>query len=174
MAAESARLLKERIRKMEPSGTHALLFTMRGVSAANKNDWPAARQDFLDAYSLDSVSAFSLNNRGYVAERDGDLETAKFFYEKAKKASDSNARVGLATQRSAEGKRLSTVATDSNHKVDGELERYSEDRRRETAPIELVPRNAKLEAESLVPPEEHSAANGVTGASSSSETQFPQ
>jgi hypothetical protein len=33
-----------------------------------------------------SASAFSLNNRGYVAEMDGDLETAQFFYGKARKA----------------------------------------------------------------------------------------
>jgi Flp pilus assembly protein TadD len=93
----SARRLEERMKKMDSAEANAVMFTMRGVSATNQNDWPAAREDFLQAYSLDPVSAFSLNNRGYVAEMDGDLETAQFFYDKARKAGDSNIRVGLAS-----------------------------------------------------------------------------
>ena len=76
------------------------------VSATNRNDWQAARQDFLKAYSLDPNSAFSLNNLGYVSERDGDLETAQFFYTKAQNAGDANARVGLASDSAAEGEKL--------------------------------------------------------------------
>ena len=140
MAAESARRLEARIQKMDPSEAHAVMFTVRGVSATNRNDWLEARQDFLQAYLLDPTSAFSLNNRGYVAEMDGDLETAQFFYEKARKADNSNARVGLASLHSAEGKTLLTVAADSNQQVDGELDKYSRDRRRESGPIELTPR----------------------------------
>ena len=140
MAADSARRLEARIKKMDSAETHAAMFTLRGVTAVNKNDWHEARQDFLHAYSLDSSSAFSLNNRGYVAEMDGDLESAQFFYEKARKADDSNERVGLASLRSAEGKRLVTVAGESNQHVDGELNSYSQERRRQTGPIELTPR----------------------------------
>ena len=36
---------------------------------------------------------------------------------------------------------LSTVATDSNQKVDGELEKYSQARHQLTGPIELTPRD---------------------------------
>lgn len=140
MASESAKRLQKKIRSMDPAEARSLVFTMRGVAAANQNDWAAAQQDFLKAYSLNPQSAFSLNNRGYVAERDGDLETAQFFYGKARKADDSGARVGLATQSFAEGKDLFTVATDSNQKVDYALEQYSQQRRRETGPIELTPR----------------------------------
>jgi len=128
MAAQSARRLESRIQKLDPAGTRAVMFALRGVSATNKNDWPGARQDFLQAYSLDPSSAFSLNNRGYVAEMDGDLESAQFFYDKARKANDSNVRVGLASLRSAEGKKLNTVATESNQQVDGELDSYSRER----------------------------------------------
>jgi tetratricopeptide (TPR) repeat protein len=116
------------------------MLAVRGVSAANQNDWRDARQDFLEAYSLDANSAFSLNNLGYVAEKDGDLETADFFYDKARKAGDATARVGLTTQPSAEGMNLSTVAADSDQKVDSALGRYSEARHRQTGPIELTPR----------------------------------
>jgi Flp pilus assembly protein TadD len=140
MAAESSRRLQKRLRDMVPAEAKSVKFTMHGVSAANQNDWAQARQDFLKAYSLNPQSAFSLNNRGYVAERDGDLETAQFFYEKARRADDSGARVGLATQRFAEGQDLVTVASDSNQKVDSALEEYSRQRRRETGPIELTPR----------------------------------
>jgi Flp pilus assembly protein TadD len=140
MAGESARRLQERIRKLGPAEVQATVFTVRGVAAANKNDWPAARQNFLTAYMIDPASAFSLNNRGYVAERDGDLETAQFFYDKARRASNSNARIGSATQHTAEGKSLAIVATDSHHQVDGELDKYSAERHRRTGPIELTPR----------------------------------
>ncbi len=147
MAAESAKRLQKHLRDMNPAETQAVMFTMRGVSAANQNDWNSARQNFLKAYSLNPRSAFALNNRGYVAEKDGDLETAQFFYEKARKAEDSGARVGLATQRFAEGKDLLSVASDSNEKVDYALEQYSQQRRRETGPIELTPRGATQDQE---------------------------
>ena len=142
MAAESASRLQKRMHEMSPAEVQSAMFTMRGVAAANQNDWPAARQNFLKAYSLNPRSAFSLNNEGYVAEHDGDLETAQFFYEKARKADDSGTRVGLATQQFAEGKDLLTVASDSNEKVDDAIERYSQQRRRETGPVELTPRGA--------------------------------
>jgi len=147
MAAESAKRLQKRLRNMSPSESQSVLLTMRGVAAANQNEWAAARQDFLRAYSLNPRSAFSLNNRGYVAEQDGDLETAQFFYAKARKADDSGVRVGLATQRTAEGKDLLSVASDSNEKVDDALEEYSRQRRRETGPVELTPRGAAQERE---------------------------
>jgi tetratricopeptide (TPR) repeat protein len=138
---------------MDPVEALAVMYTLRGVSATNRNDWSEAKRDFLQAYSLDPASAFSLNNRGYVAEMDGDLETAQFFYGKARKADDSNVRVGLASLRSAEGKRLFTVASESNQQVDGELGVYSQDRRRQTGPVELSPRINAPDGVSSVQPE---------------------
>lgn len=153
MAAASAKRLEARMKKMDSAEVNAVMFALRGVSATNQNDWLQARQDFLHAYRLDPSSAFSLNNRGYVAEMDGDMETAQFFYGKARKAGDSNARVGLATLQSAEGKRLSSIAAESDHQVDGELDKYSQDRRRQTGPIELTPRNQLPNGDSSVPME---------------------
>jgi Flp pilus assembly protein TadD len=173
MAAKSTKLLEERIRKMNPAELHAAMLAVRGVSEANQNNWPAAKRDFLEAYSLDPTSSFSLNNRGYVAERDGDLETAQFFYEKARKASDSNTRVGLATEHSAEGRKLLTVATDSNHKVDSELDRYSRDRRRQTGPIELTPRDSTPAEDSGVPVSKSSSPDDSSTISTSSVPQYP-
>jgi tetratricopeptide (TPR) repeat protein len=141
MAAASEGRLEDRLRKMGGAQERAILFTLRGVSAMNANNVAAAKEDFLHAYSLDPGNAFSMNNRGFVAEMDGDLETAEFFYGKARRAEDSNARVGLATQHNAEGKKLAAVATGSDQLVDGQLDRFSQQRHTETGPIELTPRN---------------------------------
>jgi Flp pilus assembly protein TadD len=140
MAEDSAKKLEARMQQGGASGDLAAMLAFHGVYALNQNDWDTARKDFLRAYSLDPGSAFSLNNLGYVAEKEGDLETAQFFYEKARKAGNANASVGLATQLAAEGKSLSSVATDSHQKVDDALDQYSRERKRETAPVELVPR----------------------------------
>jgi len=99
----------------------------------------------LKAYSLDPNSAFTLNNRGFVAEQDGDLETAQYFYGKAQRAEDAAASIGLATQLAAEGQSLETVAGTSNGKVDDALEVYSQKRRQEQAPVELTPRGGASE-----------------------------
>jgi len=159
MAAASARRLDQRAKKMGNAEVNAAMFTLRGVSAANQNDWLAAKQDFLHAYLLDSSSAFSLNNRGIVAELDGDLETAQFFYDKARKAGNSDARVGSATLRVAEGKKLFSVATDSNQQVGGELDRYSQQRHAETGPIELTPRGNSSSVDSNASPESSSSSD---------------
>jgi Flp pilus assembly protein TadD len=151
MAAASERRLEERLKRIGDAQERAVLFTVHGVSASNQNNWLEARQDFLHAYSLDPGNAFSLNNRGFVAEMDGDLETAEYFYDKARKAGDPNARVGLSTQRGAEGKRLITVAADSDHQVNGELDKYSQQRRRQTGPIELTPRGGTPGGDSSAP-----------------------
>lgn len=141
MAAESARKLEQRLQNTDSAQAQAALLTVRGVSATNRNDWQAARRDFLKAYSLDPNSAFSLNNLGYVSERDGDLETANFFYMKARQADDANARIGLATSSLAEGQHLEVVAADSQQKVGGELDRYRQARHTEPGNVELERRD---------------------------------
>lgn len=140
MAAASARRLERRMGNSGPAEAQAVMFTIRGVFAVNRNDWASAREDLLRAYSLDPTSAFTLNNRGYVAEKDGDLESAQYYYGKAQRAEDAGAQVGFATQLAAEGRSLGAVATDSNGKVDDALEAYSQQRRRQTGPVELTPR----------------------------------
>jgi Flp pilus assembly protein TadD len=153
MAADSAKKLRERMQKAATVQAQAALLAVRGVSATNRNDWLAARRDFLQSYSLDPNSAFSLNNVGFVSEMDGDLETAQFFYAKARMAEDAKARVGLATRRSAEGKHLSAVATDSDQKVDGKIVQESQARRRHSGPVELKHRDDTPVVEPMVSPE---------------------
>ena len=156
MAAASAKRLEKRIRDTGSAGSQAIMLSIRGVFEVNQNDWSSARQDFLKAYSLDPNSAFTLNNRGFVAEQDGDLETAQYFYGKAQRAENAGGNVGLATQLAAEGQSLEAVAGTSNDKVDDALEVYSQKRRQEQAPIELTPRggssNSSPENEPKTPP----------------------
>lgn len=140
MAEASARRLRKRMQSMPANQLESEKYNVLGVYEVNENRPEAAKQDFLRAYSLDPASAFSLNNRGYVAEMNGDLETAQFFYEKAWRANDAQARVGLATSRYADGKKLITVATDSDGRVGQALDVYHEERREQIGPIELTPR----------------------------------
>ena len=153
MAAESARRLEQRLQNTDSSQAQAALLTVRAVSATNRNDWQAARRDFLKAYSLNPNSAFSLNNLGYVSERDGDLETANFFYMKARQADDANARIGLATSSLAEGQHLEVVAADSQQKVGGELDRYRQARHAEPGNVELERRDGTPVDTNPAPPQ---------------------
>ncbi len=140
-AADSAQHLRKRMQGVDSDGAHATMFTLRGVAAINRNDWHTAKLDLLQAYSLNPKSAFSLNNLGYVAEKDGDLETAQFYYAKARKAADAEDRIGLATQRSAEGKHLVSVAQESDLRVDSEILQYSQAERMQTGPVQLIRRD---------------------------------
>lgn len=141
MAETNAKRLQKRIEESDSATASADMLNMRGVAAANQSDWVTARQDFLKAYSLDPNSAFSLNNRAYVAEREGDLESAQFFYEKARKAEGAKMPVGRATSSAAVGRPLTQVATESDQKVDGALQTYSRERHTQETPIELTPRD---------------------------------
>jgi Flp pilus assembly protein TadD len=152
MAAANAMRLES---KSEGSGlpeSQASLLSEQGVFAANENDWPTAKRDFMRAYALDPNNAFSLNNRGYVAERDGDLESAQFFYQKAGQAYGADFTVGFATRPSAQGQALTRVATQSRQQVDGALDIYSRERRGQPGSIELTPRGAGATAPRQQPP----------------------
>jgi Flp pilus assembly protein TadD len=140
IAGENAARLQSRMQNAGSADERAALLAVDGVLAVNRNDWTTARQDFIREYSLSPESAFSLNNRGYVAEKDGDLESAQFFYEKAGKAYDTNVRVGFATRISAQGDSVAKVAAGSDTKVQSALDEYSRERRHQPGPIELVPR----------------------------------
>jgi Flp pilus assembly protein TadD len=165
MAAASARRLHQRLMRLGTTDARAATLTERGVAAVNENNWLEAKEDFLHAYSLDPANAFALNNRGFVAEMDGDLETAQYFYDRALKAGDAGSRVGLATQRTAQGKKLFTVTTDSNYQVDGELDRYSQRRHQETGPIELTPRGGATTENPAEAPERPSSSEDPPAAS---------
>jgi tetratricopeptide (TPR) repeat protein len=151
MAAANVMRLEGQSQENGSSEIQVFLLSQQGVFAANENDWSTAKRDFMQAYALDPSSAFSLNNRGYVAERDGDLESAQFFYQKAGQAYGAGLPVGLATSPSVKGQALSRVATESRTQVDGALDVYSRERRGQPGSIELTPRGAAATGESTAP-----------------------
>jgi Flp pilus assembly protein TadD len=141
MSAENAKRLHARMNTLQSPEIQTALFNLRGVSAMNRNDWRGAWENFSQAYKLGPSNAFSLNNQGYMAELNGDLETAQEFYREAQRAGDSGAQVGLATRRDAEGIRLYSVANGSEAEVSGAIEAASQERRRNAAPIQLKRRD---------------------------------
>jgi tetratricopeptide (TPR) repeat protein len=151
IAADTAKRLSRRMNSLESPEVTAQLLNLRGVAAINRNDPQGASKDFLQAYKLDPNNAFSLNNLGYVAEMGGDLETAQVFYERARLAQQANARIGVATRRSAEGVKLFEVADESDQKVGVKMEKQSEARRRQTGPIVLRHRDGTPVDESPEP-----------------------
>ena len=141
MAAESQRAVEEQMRKHSAPEDRAAQLNFRGVAAMNRNDQDSARKDFSAAYKLDPNSAFSLNNAGYLAEMNGDTETANFFYDRARLALDASRRVGLATKSTAEGISVSDTAETSASQTSTELAQVQEQRRREHPPIQLKSRD---------------------------------
>jgi Flp pilus assembly protein TadD len=124
----------------------------RGVSAINRNDFKLARQYFEEAYKLDPKNAFALNNMGYLAEADGDRETADFYYAKAKEADQSSMRVAYATRKDAEGEKLAAVAGGSDESVNKAIDEAAAARRMQGGPVVLHNRDNSAVTEPLVPP----------------------
>jgi Flp pilus assembly protein TadD len=137
VAAESAKALRKRMQDMSPGQIRAEMLAVRGVAATNRNDWDTAKKDFVEAYALDPESAFALNNLGYVEERAGNFETAKSYYARARSADDAGARIGIATQVSAQGQPLATVADESHQDMDKQLDAYRQEHRGEKKTYEL-------------------------------------
>lgn len=151
MAVDSAKALRERLARKNDTAEQVAELNLRGVSAVNRNDLQTAGEDFRKAYALDPNSAFTLNNIAYVAELEGDRETAQFFYDRARQAGGANATVGVATRRTEEGKKLFAVAADNNSLVDAKLDREREALRRLQEPVVLRRRDNSIVEESAQP-----------------------
>jgi len=141
MAMHNAKVLRARMATQTTLAAQVASLNLRGVSAANRNDLQTAAKDFRQAYALDPRDPFALNNIGYVAEMDGDRETAQFFYDSALRAGAANLKVCLATRRDAEGQKLSQVAGDSDAEVASALTAERDVRRRQHAPVVLLRRD---------------------------------
>src|SRR5579885_544497 len=106
MAQQNARDLRNHLAHQNDLEEQVAELNLRGVSAVNHNDLRSAEEDFRKAYALDPNNAFALNNIGYVSEMQGDQETAQFFYDRARQAVGASATVGVATQATAQGRKL--------------------------------------------------------------------
>ena len=151
LAAASAQEVRARMAKMTSAQVHAEMLTVRGVAEVNSNNWDAARKDFVEAFQLDPDNAFALNNAGYVAERDGELEIARSYYVRAASARDAKARIGFASTLTAQGRPLVDLADESHSGVDSALDYYSRARLGKQGLIRLRPRNPAVLPDSKAP-----------------------
>jgi Flp pilus assembly protein TadD len=152
IAANNAKKLRREMSKQETLSARVARLNLQGVSAINRNDRRTARGYFEQAYKLDPNDAFTLNNMGYVAEMDGDRETADFYYEKAAEAQRNGSRVDVATRTDMEGRRIRDVANISDDKVAARMEQEREIRERQGGPIELKRRAPMTEPSTPAPP----------------------
>ena len=148
MAQQNAKFLRTRLAQMNDVNEQVAEMNLRGVSAVNRNDLRAANVNFRKAYALDPNNAFTLNNIGYVAELEGDRETAQFFYDHARQAGGANLTVGVATRRSDEGKKLFAVAADNDTKVEAKVTEDRNTLRRQREPVVLRRRDNSIVNES--------------------------
>jgi Flp pilus assembly protein TadD len=141
VAANNAKAIRQRIETEQTTQDKVARLNLQGVSALNRNDSQTARGYFEQAYKLDPKNAFTLNNMGYVAEMDGDHETADQFYAAAREARDASARVTLANRHEMQGLPLGQVARSNDEGAQANLEATREARRREGGPIQLKRRD---------------------------------
>lgn len=153
IAAGNADKLRKLMEKEQTPQARVVRLNLQGVSAFNRNDRDTARKDFLEAYKLNPTNAFTLNNMGYLAELDGDRETADFYYAKAQEARGANARVTMATRMDAEGKSLGQVARVSDTKVNDKIELERQARASEGGPVLLRRRDNSVVVEPDKAPE---------------------
>lgn len=148
MAQQNAKKLRDRLGRTNDLTEQVAELNLRGVSAVNRNDLRSADADFRKAYALDPNNAFTLNNIGYVAELEGDRETAQFFYDHAREAGGANVTVGVATRRDQEGKKLFAVAADSDTRVEAKVTQDRNARRQQNEPVVLRRRDNSIVNES--------------------------
>jgi Flp pilus assembly protein TadD len=149
MARDNAKALRDHLSHEQELPEQVAELNLRGVSAVNRNDLRTADADFRKAYSLDPNDAFTLNNIGFVAELEGDRETAEFFYEHARLAIAASATVGVATRRTAEGQKLFTVAADSTSRVEAKVAQDRAALQRQNEPVALRRRDNSIVNDSI-------------------------
>ena len=154
MAQQNAKGLRDYLGREKDLPEQVAELNLRGVSAVNRNDLRTADADFRKAYALDPNNAFTLNNIGYVAELEGDKETAQFFYEHARQSMGASATVGVATRKTAEGRKLFSVAEDSTSHVLDKVAQERQTLQRQGGPVVLRRRDNSIVEESTQPPQQ--------------------
>jgi Flp pilus assembly protein TadD len=152
MAQENAKALRAHLDHQNDLSEQVAELNLRGVSAVNRNDLRTADADFRKAYALNPNDAFTLNNIGYVAELEGDRETAQFFYDHARQSQGASAIVGVATRQTAEGRKLFAVAGDNDGLVATKVSQERDVLRRQNQePVLLRRRDNSVVDESAQP-----------------------
>jgi Flp pilus assembly protein TadD len=153
IATANAGKIRDLMEHQEDIGLQVARLNTQGVAAINRNDYQQARQDFQQAYRLDPKNAFALNNMGYLAELDGDRETADYYYGKASEARQANMKVAYATRSKMKGMKMAAVADVNDKAVVKATEDATAALRAEGGPIVLHYRNNKPVSEPATPPQ---------------------
>ena len=149
VARSNVSALRKLMEKEDSPEMKVARLNLQGVSAMNRNDHVTARQDFERAYKIDPNDAFTLNNMGFLAEMDGDRETADFYYGKAQDANKNKAIAAVATRKDVEGKPIRTVAEYGDNMISARMEAERAERERQGGPVLLK----KRDGSSIVEPD---------------------
>ncbi|HYX54183.1 MAG TPA: hypothetical protein VE783_12080 [Candidatus Limnocylindrales bacterium] len=151
VAAENAEQARKELARASNVEDQVARLNLRGVSAMNRNERKTASEDFQRAYKLDPNNSFTINNMGYLAEIEGDKESAQSYYEQARNARRASARVAVATRPEVEGQAVGQVADQSTSLVDAAIQSYAEERRRTAGPPVLRTRDNRPVPEPTLP-----------------------
>jgi Flp pilus assembly protein TadD len=152
VAQQNADKSRKELSKAQDLQARVARLNLRGVSAMNRNDRKAARDSFEQAYKIDPNNSFALNNMGYLAELQGDTETAQSFYEQAQRAERARQKVMVSTRPEVEGQTVGHVAEQSTTLVESSFEAKAEARRRSGAPPALRTRDNRIIVEPKTAP----------------------
>lgn len=152
VAQQNAEKSRKELSKNQDMQARVARLNLRGVSAMNRNDRKVARENFEQAYKMDPKNSFALNNMGYLAELQGDTETAQSFYEQAQRAERARQKVMVSTRPEVEGQTVGHVAEQSTTLVESSFEARAEARRRSGAPPALRTRDNRIIVEPKTKP----------------------
>jgi Flp pilus assembly protein TadD len=158
VAARNAESSRKELSKSQDLQDRVARLNVRGVSAMNRNDRKTARDNFQQAYKLDPNNSFAINNMGYLAELEGDKETAQSFYDQAQRAERARQKVMVSTRPELEGQTSSQVAEQSSTLVESSFNAQVEAKRRSGGAPALRTRDNRTVVEpktnpNLTPPE---------------------
>jgi Flp pilus assembly protein TadD len=130
VAAQNADKSRKELSKAQDMQAQVARLNLRAVSAMNRNDRKTARENFQQAYKLDPKNSFAINNMGYLAELEGDTETAQSYYEQAQRADRARQKVMVSTRPEVEGQTVGHVAEQSTTLVESSFAARADARRR--------------------------------------------
>jgi Flp pilus assembly protein TadD len=171
VAADNARAVTKSMETAQGLEARAARLNAQGVFALNHNEPEKARTDFEQAYKLDPQNSFTLNNIGYVAEMNGDQETADDFYAAAGLAPGAAQPVTAASHSEMKGLPLGEVAKVNGRNAEANLQSEQEAKRRQSEPVELKRRDRTSVIEPQTPGP--AAAQSPAGAGTAS-PQIPR
>lgn len=151
VAARNAESSRKELSKTQDMQDRVARLNLRGVSAMNRNDRKAARETFQQAYKLDPNNSFAINNMGYLAELEGDKETAQSYYEQAQRAERARQKVMVSTRPEVEGQTVGHVAEQSTMLVESSFASRIEAKRRSGGAPVLKTRDNRTVVEPKTP-----------------------